>query len=112
MRRDGQVAVSVGVARTEFDDGAVRQAVTSHQPALRRTCRISVTRTDMPDFLGWLVENGIGFFDFIDPHDSVVRSARIVGGADAVEFGAAASDTRLRGDRYYQAEITLEGDFV
>ena len=94
------------VARTRFDDGAVRQG-RRHTRALdlRRVRGWLASDEDLVRFRAWARESAHAWFDWRDTEDGVTRRVRVRGGAGAIRYTA-----RVRGGRRtWDFELELEG---
>lgn len=107
VEADGyQVSGGPNVARTAFDDGAVRQAREYTAGFIER--RVVVHLKDDADYVTfrtWAEANAHAWFTWTDPDDGVRRRARVVGGAAGIDYRAAVS----AGRRAWTARCALEG---
>lgn len=73
-----------GVLRTEMDSGIAKQRPTRSIPIVTREVVIHVeTLADKNAFDAWRktdLNGSVGWFDWLDPLDGVVKQTRIVGG--------------------------------
>ena len=94
------------VQRTQFDDGAVRQAVVYTAARLERRVTAEIADADLAAWQAWVRASAHTWFDFRDPHDGVLRRARVRGGAGGVALRQAA---RGAGAPAWRASMTIEG---
>ena len=91
--------------RTQFDSGETKQARISQLPLRVRTFTINVVESKIDRFEGWSLSVGPDFFNF---HvEGVEREMRVRGGK--IDLQRAPDRTRWRGERFYTADVTLEG---
>ena len=94
------------VQRTQFDDGAVRQALAFTRRGLERRVAAEIAAADLADFQTWARASAHAWFDFTDPHDGTVRRARVQGGAGGIALRQVA---RATGAPAWRASMTIEG---
>ena len=94
--------------RTNFEDGAVRQARAFGSAfTQRRVVALLDSDADRIRFRDWAALNAHAWFSWADPDDGTLRRARVVGGAGGIDYRAAVR----RGDRTrrWEARLVLEG---
>ncbi len=74
------------VERTEWDDGALRQARIYTRARLVRRVVAEVPGGRLGDFRTWAQQWAHRPFSWRDPHDGVIRKARVAGGAGGIEY--------------------------
>ncbi len=101
-----------GVSRTEWDDGAVRQARTRTRALLEREAtallRDGGGRTAhqrLAAFRAWAAAHAHAWFRWTEPEDGVVRLARVRGGEGGIRYRAVARGGHL----HWEARMTIEG---
>ena len=94
------------VQRTQFDDGAVRQAVVYTAAGLERRVTAEIADADLAAWQAWVRASAHTWFDFRDPHDGAVRRARVRGGAGGIALVQA---RRGPGTPAWRASMTIEG---
>ncbi|MCE2493596.1 MAG: hypothetical protein J4F40_13480 [Alphaproteobacteria bacterium] len=94
------------VARTRFDDGAVRQEkIYSAALDVRSLRGWLASDADLVRFRAWARENAHLWFDWRDTEDGVTRRVRVRGGAATIRYTA-----RVRaGTRTWDFQLELEG---
>ncbi len=95
------------VERTEWDDGAARQARIFTQARLTRQVEARIETGRLGDFRSWAREWAHRDFAFIDPHDGQTRQVRVLGGFGGMEFRQVATS---EGPLEWEVKLTLEGD--
>ncbi len=108
VEADGyEVVQDTDVRRTAFESGAVRQARRSTSALLVRIVRVHLdSDADLARFRAWAARHAHRWFAWRDPHDGVLRRARVRGGAGAIRY-TARSPTQDR--RYWAAALEIEG---
>ncbi len=93
------------VERTEFDDGAVRQAKRFTSAQVVRAVTVELTPAELAQFRAWAAEEAHTFFTIVDPFDGEERQARVRGGKGGIRYRQVARFGQAR----WAAEMTLEG---
>lgn len=84
ITRDVEIGARNDVRRTEFDDGAIRQAKIYSAPQLTWQVTALIRDRHIQEWMAWVAQYGAGTFDLRAPHDGHIRHARIRGGAGGV----------------------------
>jgi len=93
--------------RTQLEDGAVEQAVTSGATLLTRSFTFWVLQSNYDSFVGWIRQVNVSDFNYEDI-DGTRRVVSIVGGAASVSLELV-GDQLIGGERYWSGQIQLEG---
>ena len=106
IRADYALSAAPAVARTPWDDGAVRQARIYTEDVLAREVEAHVPDDRLPDFRRWISGFGARYFAWPDPIDGAVYEARIRGGAGGVRYR---QTRRSPGPPLWEVSMTIEG---
>ncbi len=95
------------VRRTNFEDGAARQARAFSAAYTVREVTVQLdSDADRVRFRDWAAAHAATWFAWTDTDDGTTRRVRVVGGAGGIEYRASVSASR---ERSWQARLSLEG---
>lgn len=101
---DYELTSAPTVARTEFDDGAVRQVRRTLRPVTHRTVVAEIPGDRLVEFRTWAEQHAYTAFTARDL-DGSTRLMRVVGGVGGITYRQAA---RRAGRAWWDASLTLE----
>ena len=105
QRSDGyELTAGATVRRTEFDDGAIRQAPSVSRARARRTVVAEIPGARLAEFRGWIQEFGQRYFVGRDV-GGPSRGMRVVGGLGGVAFRQV---RKTAGAALWEAQMVLE----
>ena len=100
--RDGE-----SVRRTQFEDGAARQArAFAAAYTVREIVAVLDSDEDLVRFRAWARAEAHTWFAWPDTEDGTLRRVRVVGGAGGIECRAVVTPGRKR---HWRARLSLEG---
>lgn len=99
-----EVAAAPTVTRTEFDDGAVRQARRGLRPITQRTVTAQIAGARLVEFRAWAEAHAHAWFRARDL-DGAWRDMRVVGGVGGITYRQVA---RRAGPAWWEARMVLE----
>lgn len=99
-----ELGAGTTVARTELDDGAVRQARTVTRPITQRTVVAEIPGPRLLDFRAWAEAHAARYFLARDL-DGQSRGMRVVGGVGGITYRQV---TRRSGPALWEASLVLE----
>lgn len=99
-----EVAAAPTVTRTEFDDGAVRQARRGLRPITQRTVTAEIAGDRLIEFRAWAEAHAHAWFRARDL-DGAWRDMRVVGGVGGITYRQVA---RRAGPAWWEAGMVLE----
>ena len=100
-----ELSAGTTTTRTEFDDGAVRQARTVTRPVTRRTVAAEIPGARLPDFRAWAETYAARYFLVTDLVDGQPRGMRVVGGVGGITYRQISSRP---GPARWEASLVLE----
>lgn len=99
-----EVAAAPTVTRTEYDDGAVRQARRGSRPITQRTVTAEIAGARLIEFRAWAEAHAHVWFRARDL-DGAWRDMRVVGGVGGITYRQVA---RRAGPAWWEASMVLE----
>lgn len=99
-----EVAAAPTVTRTEFDDGAVRQARRGMRTITQRTVTVQIAGARLIEFRAWAEAHAHAWFRARDL-DGAWRDMRVVGGVGGITYRQVA---RRAGPAWWEASMVLE----
>lgn len=104
---DPEYSEASDVLRSQFDDGAVRQARAFTSRTMRRRIGARIPSGRGADWLAWVGAHAHAYFAWTDPIDGLVYNVRVVGGAAGVRTSAGRAGSGRA--PHWIARLELEG---